>query len=419
MSEERVKRRLTTILAADVAGYARLMRANEEETLRSLTSCRSMVDQLIDQHKGRIVNTAGDSVLAEFASAPEGVACALAIQQANADVNANLPNDRRMLLRIGVHLGEVMVQGGDLYGDAVNVAARLQSLAYPGGICVSSAVRSQLSGDMVGAITDAGRRQVKNIADPVHVFRVANLGEPRVAPTTLVDDKPSIAVLPFTNMSNDPEQEFLADGIAEDVITTLSRYPSLLVIARNSTFTYKGRAVNIKQVGQELGVRYALEGGLRKAGNRIRVTAQLVEAETGHHVWGERYDRDLADIFAVQDEITEAAAMAIAPAIADAERQRAIRKPPEGIGAWSAYQRGMWHMGKANVPTMLSPRTGSRTPSTSTRTSAGAIADWRMPNSSAPLFSSYVAFKKFKPRRKPWRVTQSHLIRTMQRPARY
>jgi adenylate cyclase len=254
-----------------------------------------------------------------------------------------------MRFRIGLHLGDVMIRDGDLFGGAVNIAARLQALAEPGGICVSASVREHIGTRLAAAFADAGPQQVKNIAEPVHVFRVAALrpaqpSEPLAA--LPLPDKPSVAVLPFTNMSGDAEQEFFADGIAEDVITALSRYPSLFVIARNSCFTYKGRAVDVKQVGRELGVRYVLEGGLRKASNRIRVTAQLVEAETGKHVWAERYDRDFADIFALQDEITEAVTIAIAPAIAAAEQQRAMRKPPGSIDAWAVYQRGLWHFSK-------------------------------------------------------------------------
>ncbi len=346
---ERVERRLTTILAADVAEYSRLMRADEDGTLAVLTACRTILDALIAEHRGRIANTAGDSVLAEFPSVAEGLSCALAIQEAIAKSNEPLSPDRQMLFRIGLHLGDVLIRDGDLFGDAVNIAARLQALAEPGGICVSAAVREHSGSRIAAVFTDKGAQRVKNIADPVHVFRVAVLGSPQPREPSMalpLPDKPSVAVLPFTNMSGDPEQEFFADGIAEDVITALSRYPSLFVIARNSCFTYKSSAVDVKQVGRELGVRYVLEGSLRKAGTRIRVTAQLVEAETGSHVWAERYDRDLADIFAVQDEITEAVTTAIAPAIADAELHRALRKPPGSLDAWAAYQRGLWHMSK-------------------------------------------------------------------------
>ena len=358
---ERVERRLTTILAADVAGYSRLMRADEDDTLAALTACRAIVDGLIAEHRGRIANTAGDSVLAEFPSVAEGLSCALAIQGEIAKQAEPVSPDRQMRFRIGLHLGDVMIKGGDLLGDAVNVAARLQALAEPGGICVSAAVREHVGTRAAAAFADAGAQQVKNIADPVHVFRVDPRPNPppqagegaalgarvgaAAAPAPLpLPDKPSVAVLPFTNMSADPEQEFFADGIAEDVITALSHYPSLFVIARNSSFTYKGRTVDMKEIGRELGVRYVLEGGLRKSGNRIRVTAQLVEAETGNHIWAERYDRDVADIFTVQDEITEAVTITVAPAIADAELRRAIRKPPGTLDAWAAYQRGLWHL---------------------------------------------------------------------------
>jgi adenylate cyclase len=344
-----VTRRLAAILAADVAEYSRLMRADEDGTISALTTCRAIVDSLIAEHRGRIANTAGDSVLAEFPSVVDGLYCALAVQQAIAKHNEGFPRDRQMMFRMGIHLGEIMIKDGDLFGSAVNITARLQSLAEPGGICVSAAVREHVGTRLGTAFIDAGAQRVKNIAEPLHVFRIATTGtaqhgeQPAALPSL---DKPSVAVLPFTSMSADPEQEFFADGIAEDIITALSRYPSLFVIARNSCFTYKGRVVDVKQVGQELGVRYVLEGSLRKAGNRIRVTAQLIEAETGNHVWAERYDRDLADIFAVQDEIATAVTTAIAPAVADAEQRRAMRKPPESLDAWTAYQRGLWHLGK-------------------------------------------------------------------------
>ena len=356
---ERAERRLTTILAADIAEYSRLMREDEDATMRALGACRALIEALVAEHRGRIANTAGDAVLAEFPSVADGLACALAMQPALAAENADVPPGRRMEFRIGLHLGDVMTRDGDLFGDAVNIAARLEALAEPGGICVSAAVREHVGTRIAAAFTDLGAQQVKNIADPVHVFRVGpRASRPHAAGTAAVQtlagslalpDKPSIAVLPFANMSNDPKQEFFAEGIAEDVITALSRYPSLFVIARNSCFTYKDRAVDVKQIGRELGVRYVLEGSLRKSGNRIRVTAQLVEAETGNHLWAERYDRDLADIFAVQDEITHEVTIAIAPTIAGAEQQRAMRKPPENLDAWAAYQRGLWHLSQASL----------------------------------------------------------------------
>jgi adenylate cyclase len=353
-------RRLAAILAADVAGYSRLMGVDEEGTHERLKAHRrELIDPKISEHFGRIVKTTGDGMLVEFASVVDAVRCAAELQRAMIDREAGMPEDRRVRFRIGINLGDVIADGDDIFGDGVNVAARLEAASDPGGICISRMVRDQIRDKLAYAFEDLGEQSVKNIARPVRVYAlcpeaVADLPASSVPPAPLISqpslalpDKPSVAVLPFTNMSNDPEQEFFADGIVEDIITALSRYPSLFVIARNSCFTYKGRAVDVKQVGRELGVRYVLEGGLRKAGNRIRVTAQLHEAETGKHVWAERYDRDIADIFALQDEITEAVTIAIAPAIADAEQQRAMRKPPGSLDAWAAYQRGLWHVSKA------------------------------------------------------------------------
>jgi adenylate cyclase len=316
-------RRLAAILAADVAGYSRLIGVDEEGTL-----------------------------LAEFASVVDALRCATEVQTAMTERNAAVPAEIRIEFRVGIHQGDIVVEDGDIFGDGVNIAARLEGLAESGGICVSARVQEDAAGKLDLAFEDIGEQKLKNIARPVRVFRVrpdrvAEAAKYASEPALTPPDKPSIAVLPFANMSSEPEQEFFADGIAEDVITALARYPSLFVIARNSSFTYKGRAVDVKQVGRELGVRYILEGSLRKTGNRIRVTAQLVEADSGKHVWAERYDRDLADIFALQDEITEAVTIAIAPAIADAEQQRAMRKPPGSLDAWAAYQRGLWHLSKS------------------------------------------------------------------------
>jgi adenylate cyclase len=354
MAEARVQRRLAAILAADVAGYSRLMGADEEGTLAALKELRrELADPKIKEHRGRIVKTTGDGLLVEFASVVDAVRCAVEVQQEMAERNVGVPEEQRIQFRIGINLGDIIKDGRDIYGDGVNVAARLEALAEPGGICVNRVVRDQVRDKLDFAFEDAGEQRVKNIARPLRVYHVrpgqlADEGMSAAQPPLALPDKPSLAVLPFTNMSGDPEQEFVSDGIAEDVISALSHYPSLFVIARNSTFTYKGRAVDVKQVGRELGVRYVLEGGVRKAGNRIRVTAQLIEAETGNHVWANRYDRDLADIFAVQDEITHALTTALTPAIADAELRRAIRKPPESLDAWAAYQRGLWHLSKAN-----------------------------------------------------------------------
>jgi adenylate cyclase len=286
----------------------------------------------------------------------DAVRSAVEIQRGMAEREPEVPEERRIRFRIGVNLGDVIVEQHDIFGDGVNVAARLEALAEPGGISVSRVVRDQVRDRLDCTFEDLGEQQVKNITRPVRVYRVrdrdpdpaipaekAAMGPSQPLP---LPDKPSIAVLPFANMSDDPEQEYFADGMVEDAITALSRYPSLFVIARNSSFTYKGRVVDVKQVGRELGVRYVLEGSLRKSGNRIRVTAQLVDTESSNHVWAERYDRDLADIFAVQDEISEAVTIAIAPAIAAAERHRAMRKPPDSLDAWTAYQRGLWHYSK-------------------------------------------------------------------------
>jgi len=349
-------RRLAAILAADVAGYSRLMGADEEGTHERVKAhLGELVNPKINEHRGRIVKNTGDGFLAEFASVVDAVRCAFEMQRGMADREPDLPEDRRVRFRIGVNLGDVIAEEHDIFGDGVNVAARLEALAEPGGICVSRVVRDQVRDRLDCTFEDMGEQQVKNITRPVRVYRAGDQTIPAeetaaASPQPLrLPDKPSIAVLPFQNMSGDPEQEYFADGIAEDIITVLSRYPSLFVIARNSCFTYKGRTVGVKQVGRELGVRYVLEGSVRKASNRIRVTAQLVEAETGNHVWAERYDRDLADIFAVQDEITETVTIAIAPAIADAEQHRALRKPPGSLDAWAAYQRGLWHLSQASA----------------------------------------------------------------------
>jgi len=352
----RQTRRLAAILAADVAGYSRLMGADEEGTHERLQAhLRELVNPKIGEHRGRVVKNTGDGFLAEFASVVDAVRCAVEIQRGMIDREPVVPDERHIRFRIGINLGDVIVEEHDIFGDGVNIAARLEGIAEPGGICVSRVVRDQVRDKLDFAFEDLGEQQVRNIARPVRVFRVgahvAPIEQPLPAsPSPLpLPDTPSIAVMAFTNMSGDPEQEFFADGIAEDIITALSRYPSLFVIARNSSFTYKGSAVDVKQIGRELGVRYVLEGSLRKAGNRIRVTTQLVEAETAKHVWAERYDRDLADIFAVQDQITEAVTIAIIPAIAEAEQRRAVRKSPGSLDAWAAYQRGLWHFNKVSA----------------------------------------------------------------------
>ena len=352
----RIERRLSAIMAADVAGYSRLMHNDEEATHAALTALLAdAVEPVIAEHGGHIVKNTGDGFLAEFPSAVEAVRTAMQFQNRIHELTMDDAEDRRIAFRVGINIGDVIVEAHDIFGDGVNIAARLEGVAEPGGICISQTVLNHARDKVSFEVEDAGEQTLKNIARPVHVYRV--IIEPSRRPATpkpeipalALPDKPSVAVLPFTNMSGDPEQEFVSDGIAEDVITALSHYPSLFVIARNSSFTYKGRAVDVKQVGRELGVRYVLEGSVRKAGNRIRVTAQLIEAGTSNHVWAERYDRDLADIFAVQDELTEALTTALAPAIADAELRRAMRKPPGSLDAWAAYQRGLWHLSKATA----------------------------------------------------------------------
>lgn len=300
-------RRLCVILAADIAGYCRLMGADEDGTLTALTAHRrELIDPAIAEHSGRIVKTTGDGFLAEFASAVDAVRCAVDIQRGMAERNKTVAEDRQLVFRIGLNLGDVIVQNGDLYGDGVNIAARLEALAEPGGICLSASAHEQVR-DRIAAVRfeDLGEHRVKNIARPIRAYRAA-LGSAGSAPSPVPDlpGWPSIAVLPLDNMSADPEQQHFADGLAEDLITDLSKVGGLLVTARNSTFAYKGRPVSVPQVGRELGVRYVVEGSVRKVANRVRITAQLIDAATGTHVWADRYDRDLTDIFAVQDEVT-------------------------------------------------------------------------------------------------------------------
>jgi adenylate cyclase len=347
MESRLVERRLAAILAADVVGYSRLIGGDEEGTLARLKTIRAdLVDRKIAEHRGRIVKTTGDGLLVEFASVVDALRCALEVQAAMADRNAGLPAERRIEWRVGINVGDIVVENGDIFGDGVNVAARLESIAEPGGICVSARVQEDAAGKLTDLVfADLGEQQLHNIARPVRVYRVRTGFASR---TSLpLPDKPSIAVLSFTNMSGDSEQEFFADGIAEDIITVLSKSRSLFVIARNSSFTYKNRAVSIRDVGHQLGVRYVLEGSVRKGGNRVRVTAQLIEAATGGHLWAERYDRELADIFSVQDEITASVSAAIQPAVERSERERASRKAPESLDAWECYHRGMWHF--ANI----------------------------------------------------------------------
>ncbi|HSD09843.1 MAG TPA: adenylate/guanylate cyclase domain-containing protein [Candidatus Binatia bacterium] len=339
------KRRLAAVLSGDAVGYSRLMSEDEEATIAALGKARETFRSLIASHEGRVVDTAGDSVLAVFDSVVEALRSAVEIQEELRRRSEDVPDARRMSFRIGVNVGDLVEQSdGTVYGDGVNIAARLQALAEPGGICVSELAFAQARNKLEARFEFLGEQQVKNIPEPVRAYRLLPRDRGASAEPKSLSSKPSIAVLPFENMSADPEQEYFSDGISEDLITALSRIRWLFVVARNSTFTYKGKAVDVKQVARELAVHFVLEGSVRKGGGRVRITAQLIDASTGSHVWAERYDRELADIFAVQDEITETIAAAIEPELAQFERERARRKPPESLDAWDLYQRGLWHI---------------------------------------------------------------------------
>jgi TolB-like protein/class 3 adenylate cyclase/Tfp pilus assembly protein PilF len=341
MAEARVERRLAAILAADVVGYSRLMGNDEEGTLTALKSCRrELIDPKLAEHRGRIVKTTGDGALAEFGSAVDAVRCAVEIQRGMAERNAAIPEDRRVEFRIGINVGDIIFDEGDIYGDGVNVAARLEALASPGAICLSENTYAQVKGKLPINVSDMGVQQLKNIAQPVRVYGV-QFEDALTRQTLSLPDRPSIAVLPFQNMSGDPEQEYFADGMVEDIITNLSRIKWLFVIARNSSFTYKGRAMDVKQVGRELGVRYVLEGSVRKAGNRVRITGQLVEASTGAHLWADRFDGAMEDVFELQDQVTSSVVAAIAPKLERAEIERSKRKPTNNLDAYDYYLRGI------------------------------------------------------------------------------
>ena len=345
MAEDRVDRRLAAIWAGDIAGYSRLMGVDEEGTLRQLKAHRKeLVDPKITEHRGRTVKTTGDGMLVEFVSVVDAVRCAVDIQRGMVERNINVPLDKRVEFRIGINVGDIIIDGDDIFGDGVNVAARLEALADPGGIMVSSVVHDQVRDKLSFGFDDMGEQSVKNIARPIGVHRVSlaetaplTVNQPVTAASkseSARSNRPSIAVLPFANMSGDPEQEYFADGISEDIITGLSKLRWFFVIARNSSFTYKGKAVDVKRAARELGVRYILEGSVRKGGNRVRITAQLVDAATGNHIWADRYDGDLTDVFALQDEITKKVVAAIEPKLLEAEGIRSQNRSPEDLGAW-------------------------------------------------------------------------------------
>ena len=341
MAKPHVERRLAAILAADVAGYSRLMGADEEGTHAALKVYRhEIIDPKIAEHRGRIVRIIGDGLLVEFASVIAAVRWAVEVQRAMGERNAGLPHEKRIEFRMGINAGDIIIDGADIWGDGVNVAARLETLAEPGGICVSSRVQEDVHGGLEIAFEDIGEQQLKNIVRPVRVYRVRLKGAAKAAPAQH-PHKPSIAILPFNNMSGDPEQEYFADGMVEEITTALSRTRWLFVIARNSSFTYKGRAVDVKQVGREMGVRYVLEGGVRKSADRVRITAQLIDASTGAHLWADRFDGSLEDIFELQDQVTASVVGAIAPRLEQAEVERAKRKPTESLDAYDYFLRGI------------------------------------------------------------------------------
>jgi len=349
MAEEGFKRKLTAILSADVVGYSSLMDDNEAETIRTLKNYCSAITTLIGHNRGRVVDIVGDNLLAEFNSAVDAVNCGTEIQRELAQRNKELPDNRKMEFRIGINVGDVVEENGRIYGDGVNIAARIEGLANAGGICLSGGVYDQIENKLDLAYADLGEHKVKNIARPIRVYAIkmtSDVTESKMGKKHEPPAKPSIAVLPFLNMSGDIEQEYFSDGITEDIIAALSKFRWFFVIARNSTFTYKGKAIEVKQVAEDLGVRYVLEGSVRKAGKKVRITAQLIDAPTGYHVWAERYDRDLEDIFAVQDEITHNIVRSVGPEFISAEMKRAQRKDALNLDVWDYIMRASSHHGR-------------------------------------------------------------------------
>ena len=344
MAEARVERRLSAILAADVVGYSRLMGIDEEGTLAALKICRrELIDPKMAEHRGRIVKTTGDGALAEFASAVDATRCAVEIQRAMAERNASVPKDRRVEFRIGINVGDIIIDEGDIYGEGVNIAARLEGIAPPGGISISEDTWRQVQGKVTAAFVDTGEQILKNIERRIRVYRVRFDDDGAIRPglsELSIPDEPSVAVLPFTNMSGDPEQEYFSDGISEDIITDLSKIAGLLVISRNSCFAYKGRSVDTRTVGRDLGVRSVLGGSVRRTGNRVRITAQLIDAASGGHLWAERYDRDLTDLFAVQDDVTSRIVEALKVTLSPSEKARLASSEACNIEAYDYFLRG-------------------------------------------------------------------------------
>jgi len=352
LTDNRVERRLAAILAADVAGYSRLTGLDEEGThVRLRERLRGLADPKISEHRGKVVKHTGDGVLAEFGSVVDAVRCAIEVQRGMAEQNATMPQVKRIEFRIGIHVGDIIVDDNDIFGDGVNIAARLEGIAEPGGVCISDDAQRQVRGKVDFAFEDMGPQNLKNIVEPMRAWRLrmnasgsaAAPIEPPVESTQALalPNKPSIAVLPFQNMSGDPEQEYFADGMVEEIITALSRFKWLFVIARNSSFTFKGQAVDVKEVGRRLGVRYVLEGSVRKASGKVRISGQLIDAVTGTHIWADRFERDLTDIFALQDEVTVAVVSAIQPKLLQTEIALAARRRPENLTAYDLYLRAM------------------------------------------------------------------------------
>jgi adenylate cyclase len=359
MSEQKPRRKLAAILAADVVGFSKKMGENENRTLKNLKACRTITDESIEANHGRVFGSAGDSVIAEFASPVDAIVAAVEFQRNLRDRNLEIPPEDQMELRVGLNLGDVIIEGDNLYGDGVNVAARLEPLAEPGGICVSGKFHEEVRRKLDLSFVSTGPQEMKNIEEPVHTFMVEIGSSAKVleaftvpapaeptppatsAPAATETKVPAIAVLPFTNMGGDPEQEYFADGITEDIITNLSLWRTFPVISRNSSFTFRGESHNLKQVAKELGARYIVEGSVRKGGNRVRITAQLIDAEEDHHLWSEKWDRTLEDIFDVQDEVSEAIARRVAPSVTGHEQNRLVRKRPENLSAWEEYLQGL------------------------------------------------------------------------------
>jgi len=346
MAESSPRRKLAVILATDVVGYSTKMEENEDQTLKNLKVCRSIIDGLVEEYHGRIFNTAGDSVLVEFQSAVEAVICGSEFQNTIKERNNSVPEEEQMEFRIGINMGDVVIEGDNLYGEGVNVAARLEALAQPGGVCLSKNVHEIVNKKTDFQFHDLGEQTVKNTV--VHAVDVTldgtsqrKLSKPTTEQQSSTEKPPAIAVLPFANMSGDSEQEYFADGITEDIITNLSLWKTFPVISRNSSFTYKGKSVNLKEVSKEMGVRYIVEGSVRKGGNKVRITAQLIDATEDHHIWSERWDRNLDDIFEVQDEVSSSIAAQVSPAVKGQEQNRVVRKQTKNMNAWDEYLRGL------------------------------------------------------------------------------